>query len=291
MLYIVFHRIDFDGLASLAVVADFFQVPGMKPLGYNYGDPIPEELSRVTGKDSVVILDVCLPVAVMKTLSASCSVVWIDHHRTAIQESVKEDFDAIPGLRQEGIAACRLAWRYFFGNIKEPESLRLLGLYDVWDHSTGEWEERILPFQYGCRSRFNLDVDRFLEADILSDDLTDELLREGQGLIGYIRSTGAGQVAATGFPVTVDGVPATAVLGRLDSLVMADAMTDDRPVVLSVTRRDDLYVVSARTRQGDQYPDLGGYLKKAYGGGGHQAAAGCSLTREQFFQFLVEGSL
>lgn len=45
-------------------------------------------------------------------------------------------------------AACELVWEHLFPGEKTPEAVRLLGRYDVWDH-TDE------PFQWGMRQHRN----------------------------------------------------------------------------------------------------------------------------------------
>jgi len=70
--------------------------------------------------------------------------IWIDHHKTALE---MEGVSHIPGLRQVGLGACQLTWMQLYPEVGVPRAVKLLGEYDVWDHSNPD----TLPFQYGMR--------------------------------------------------------------------------------------------------------------------------------------------
>ena len=57
--------------------------------------------------------------------------VWIDHHKTAIEEYKKDPFSAETYLK-EGIGACASVYEYFYKNQKLPLWLELIANYDVW---------------------------------------------------------------------------------------------------------------------------------------------------------------
>ena len=94
--------------------------------------------------------------------------IWIDHHKSAMEQFST----AIRGYRIDGVAACRLAYQYFFTyncvrnsmaepdktlptkqefidrKVQEPMAVRLAGEYDIWDKRDPNAE----IMQHGLRS-------------------------------------------------------------------------------------------------------------------------------------------
>lgn len=180
-----YHRADFDGVCSAAIVEKF--VPDCELYGIDYGDPFPwdkvmdgpqvsaAELEAGSGlpRRRVYMVDFSLKPDEMKRLSEVCDLVWIDHHKSAI-EACKAVLPAdLPGLRLSSKAACELVWGWFeenhcaddavhpfvpdfhvprrFCTCNLPEAVRLLGRYDVWDAENPDWP-RIEAFQFGMRT-------------------------------------------------------------------------------------------------------------------------------------------
>jgi nanoRNase/pAp phosphatase (c-di-AMP/oligoRNAs hydrolase) len=56
-------------------------------------------------------------------------------------------------------------------------------------------------------------------------------------------------------------------------------------------RPDSNWVVSLYNTNIEETFHCGDYLKEKYGGGGHQGAAGCTLTQEQFISVLTKKEL
>lgn len=139
----IFHSADLDGHCSGAIVA--LAYPGIQMHGANYGETFTSDIVR--GKD-VIMVDFSFPMELMKAIQNTAnSFIWIDHHRTAMEEHEKFGLD-LPGMRRVGWAACELTWSFIRGDDCDvPEAVRLLGRYDVWDHQ----DPAVLPFQYRCR--------------------------------------------------------------------------------------------------------------------------------------------
>ena len=185
-----YHRSDLDGVCSAAIVKKF--VPDVELVGMDYGEPFPWDRAIPEMKDlcivdqhiganpelhnlrQVYMVDFSLPVEYMKSLAACADLVWIDHHKTAI-----EAMRGVPvvGLRDTRLAACELCWDWFedfsFDGVKlrdtlpsldgsgivvdpfeseteAPEAVCLLGAYDSWRKNDPEWDSKILPFSMGC---------------------------------------------------------------------------------------------------------------------------------------------
>lgn len=146
-----YHAADLDGKCSGAIVKRF--VPDVELRGYDYGWEFPLEdcVDR-----TVIMCDVSLPMHQMKLVRETAArFIWIDHHKSAQNDAEDHNFRC-EGLIRMGMAACRLTWQYFTPpGTPEPRAVKMLGLYDVWDHSDPD----VMPFQYGLRGVLSQGVD------------------------------------------------------------------------------------------------------------------------------------
>lgn len=157
-ILVIHHSADFDGIFCREIARRFFG-EGAEYLGWDYGQPkIPYSPDR-----TIYILDLspeCLDLSVEGAAVAK-NLVWIDHHKSAIEKF----FPGIPGYRIDGVAACRLAWQWFFSgrdadmmpvlaeykerSVNEPYAVQLAGEYDIWDKRNPDAD----VFQLGLRSK------------------------------------------------------------------------------------------------------------------------------------------
>lgn len=145
-VYVIYHRADFDGLFCREIARRHFGEQA-EYIGWDYGDPVPE----IPADAPIVMLDISV-----EGLMDRPALVWIDHHKSAIAKYQQ----SIPGYRIDGVAACRLAWQWFFGSslqgkeafynrqVDEPLAVRLAGEYDIWDKR----DPRAELLQHGLRS-------------------------------------------------------------------------------------------------------------------------------------------
>jgi hypothetical protein len=122
------------------------QMPECEMIGINYGDPFPWQ--SIMAGETVYMVDFSLPLEEMKRLNGICRLIWIDHHKSAIEDAEAMKFVASGHQRLLiGLAACELTWMEFFqGEI--CRAVTLLGRYDVWDYRD---HPEVLEFQYGMR--------------------------------------------------------------------------------------------------------------------------------------------
>lgn len=208
---VIYHRADYDGILSAAVCLHFLG-PETVLHPWDYGDPVPEIPSECT---AIYIVDLSVP-----ELMGDPRLIWIDHHKTAIEkwDVCGTGKATIPGLRIDGVAACRLCWQWFRRQgdpcdletfrerrVCEPLVLTLAGEYDVWDLH----DERAIWLQHGLAT-YSYDpgildnlLDRAAEwtgpaAGIrhTSGDLTTlDLIRTGQVIEGYLQAGAARTLA------------------------------------------------------------------------------------------------
>ena len=160
----LYHRIDLDGWMSAAIVKYYyslrnkdhnsaptlFEYTDITFEGYTYGDKIP----NVSNYDRIIMCDMSLLKGVMEQLHEDHSkeIIWIDHHKSAIEDSERPlKYNDLKGIRDINFAACELTWKYFFPMETMPEIVRLLGRYDCFGHKGTDEEQKVLEFQYGAR--------------------------------------------------------------------------------------------------------------------------------------------
>lgn len=156
---VIYHRADFDGIFCREIAKKF--LPEAILIGWDYGDAVDDIKNGVNAEDQLYILDLSVD-----ELMDHPNLIWIDHHKSAIDKYPA----TILGVRIDGVAACRLAWQWFFHEsgrgdqsegrpftkedyyerrVTEPYAVRLAGEYDIWDKRDPDAD----LFQHGLRSR------------------------------------------------------------------------------------------------------------------------------------------
>ena len=201
---IIYHDADFDGKLSNEVcryhLARLYPEAAIHSYGWDYGRPVPsalikwwdpqmgDQFSNEWGDyDAIYIVDLSVD-ELMARPELRTKIVWIDHHKSAIEKWDKGeavDGECHPdnpvatraqfiGCRIDGVAACRLCWQWFSADhgphgdprnhpcdvwvppkqayinrtVAEPELIRLAGEYDIWDQRDAD--AKIL--QFGLRA-------------------------------------------------------------------------------------------------------------------------------------------
>lgn len=267
-----YHSADLDGHCAGAIIK--YRFPQCEMIGINYGDVFSWE--RIEPDETVVMVDFSLPIEDMERLNGMCTLVWIDHHKSAIETARARCFLASgEQVLVIGEAGCELAWRWCFGT--EPcRAVFLLGRYDVWDHHN---HPGALEFQYGMR---NLDDtcprNQGLWHELFNDkpspdSLVQTITQDGGLLLSYEERQNAKYVRSCAFEVDLDGLRCIAVnKGLTNSLVFKSVYDPEKhDVMLSFVRRPGKWTVSVYSDK----PEVdASAICKARGGGGHRGAAG-----------------
>lgn len=270
----LYHKADLDGLCSGAIVSMFEK--NCRMVGIDYGEkydpPKPEEIEKL------YLVDFSFqPIEKMVELADYLGrekIIWIDHHKSAIEEAKRVGLDSLPGAREIGKAGCELAWEYFNHHgvdAPTPEAVRLLGRYDVWDLQKG-----VLAFQYGMRSKAK-GYDSPVWESILHNNLqaltaTKEILREGEAILEYVKLDNEKYLTSCGFESQLEGHTAI-VLNRLASSQAFEGSYDPskHDMMIAFVRKNAAWRISLfSTKSGVDCSTIA----KKYGGGGHKGAAG-----------------
>lgn len=295
----IFYHIDNDGKC-----AGFWVYQMVKPDQYgkecipiNYDIPFPFE--KVNPDEKVYIVDYSiLPEEMDQLLEITSDVVWIDHHKTAIERY--KDYDKpIRGVRYDGVAGCMLTFCYlhFMINVDGRETLpfeldmvkyaplftKLIADYDVWAF---EYGDQTREFEKGFSLYPHEPTDQiwaglfnqffFTDDELGKNNLIKKIIEDGRLLIKYRKSLMTAYCKSKGFEATIDGHKVFAInMAMLNSDDFIVDNPEDYDMFVGFSFNGETWNYSLRAAK--DYVDCSEVAKK-YGGGGHVGAAGCNTT-------------
>jgi oligoribonuclease NrnB/cAMP/cGMP phosphodiesterase (DHH superfamily) len=263
---IFYHSVDFDGYCSAAIVNQ--EYPECELIPINYGDKFPWD--SIKYDDDVWMVDFTIqPYQDMFRLNNSCKLTWIDHHKTSIDWAKEHEFYP-DGDRDIKFAGCELVWKYIHPGEEIPLAVKLLGRYDVWDHS----DERTLPFQYGMRFEAPLpDNTPWWDTLLRYDEEVDSILEIGKIIQEYQENGYASTCKSAGFDLEWEGLKWTAINGPYRGSGVHKSRFDREKydAMMGFWWNGKQWTFSLTTdKEGVCVSDIA----TKYGGGGHQKAAG-----------------
>lgn len=286
---LLLHHNDLDGFAAGALAMMAF--PQAEPLCLGYGDPdaIPG-IDQLQAYDTVVIVDYTLPVESMKWLRANRQFLWIDHHLSAIKQSLANGYSDAEGLRCEPgelICAAELAWRFFQGERPLPRMLRLVGDQDTFRNAgTPAFTNEALPFLYGIQPTLEQHApEHFHELhypwktpqDFEQDDICQGYVEKGAAIQEYNNFYNATIAREFAFERVLWGGKRILCLnspghGSLRLQPAFDPARHDAMLLFSFNGRQWDYGLYAGGGENNRIDCSA--IAASYGGGGHKGAAG-----------------
>ncbi len=282
-----YHSADLDGQCSGAIIKMRF--PECELIGINFGDDFPWDDIEVD--ETVFMVDFSLqPFAGMDTLNRGCDLIWIDHHKSAVDDALDFNADQLHKVDGRvidlsnsvtGIGACALVWDYCYPGKDRPKAVQLLAEYDVWNHT----DMFTLPFQWGIRMmNTKPDEANGLWGSILSDDFSDitqQILQQGNIILKYVAQDNRKYMEACGFETELDGLKCIAINRMLTNSQMFDSIWDEAryDAMLTFGWRKGSWTVSLYSTK--DCVDVS-VTAKNRGGGGHKGAAGFQCSELPF---------
>lgn len=300
---VIHHSADYDGIFCREIARKF--LPDAELVGWDFGDP---PVKPTADFDQVFILDLpCdkpLGLETHRLWPGVSNLVWIDHHKSAIESHPAE----IPGYRIDGVAACRLAWQWFKHYVRdstladkanpfwsrpdrrcfvdrvvsEPLAVRLAGEYDIWDKR----DPRAELFQYGLRSCGEIlpeAWERILEIGPNGDDSVANILAAGASAQRYAQHVDASTMHRS-FILDFEGLTFLALnTARCNSLSFAakDVPETGHDALMGFYWNGVKWTVSLYHARHRTELDLSTIAVK-FGGGGHRGACGFQADKLPF---------
>lgn len=264
-----YHKSDLDGHCSGAIIK--LKYPDCEMIGVDYNDKV-SDFEWEKG-ETIFVVDFCFePNKDMYTLDRDSRLVWIDHHKSAIEWAKENQFLACGGDKlQIGNGACELTWSFIFPEKISPLSVRMLSKYDVWDHS----DARVLPFQWGMRDNPDTLPDNidFWKMVFYSESFFDRTVEKGATLLRFQKNQDAKYAKGMSYEAEFEGYRAIVMNKAYANSKAFDAVYDPEKHDIMV-----LYGVKPGQLKYTLFcdkPDIDvSIIAQKYGGGGHKGAAG-----------------
>lgn len=318
---VIYHSADFDGKLSREVCMHWIERlwpdADVIAVGWDYGQPPPSVMfSDHEGEsfpNDIYIVDLSID-DIMQSELLRDRVIWIDHHRSAIEQYKDTPFK---GYRIDGVAACRLAWQYFaaidfnrrhrLNDEPKPEQLpdkqwfvdrdgevgceplviRMAGEYDVFDHR----DERALPFQFGLTI---LEADPGMWQRAISEwfryydmGTIDRCVEQGTAAMHFINAQNANLIPMFGHDVRFCGLTFLCINNwRFNSQTFDRGRKPQHDAMMGWRHNGDgNCTVSLYGWKDRQDLDLS-KIASHFGGGGHKHACGMRFTLEEMTRVL-----
>ena len=281
----IFYHNDADGRLSAWLIRKHNECFGeeIKFFEMTYDKPFPPDvLSK--GK-ACFILDYSVKPEVMKEIIANSSeVVWIDHHKSAIEAYKDWDGPVIDGVRDTSMSGCELTNKWL--GLSPNRVVDLVGDFDTWQFKFGEHSNR---FRMGLEC-FNQDPsrndcvwERIIGIDIMKDEdivTLDQVFEAGRAVINYLEAQNKQQFKTAAYQTTFHDHPATVI----NSLQLGRKQFDN------TGNANELMIVwffNGKQYKVSIYSEIVDVAKIAeqYGGGGHKGAAGFVIDHLPFHPY------
>jgi len=278
-----YHSSDLDGHCSGAIIKNKF--PNCKMIGINHGEKI--DWDELKNYEDVYMVDFSLqPFWKMIKLNNKCNLIWIDHHKSSMEEYKKWNKSNINGLRRIGLGACALVWEYFYPVRRLPYAVKLLAEYDVWNHENPE----TLPFQYGIKTEDTLPNSSIWPILFSYDnaDFINKYVSRGNTILNYIDKENKKYAEACHFVTELYDLKCIVINKMFTGSMLFESIwnPEEFDAMITFGWMNNQWIISLYTSKNEI--DLSGIAKKLgeiYGsepGGGHANAAGCQVNNIDF---------
>ena len=131
-IYIVYHKVDFDGVCSAAIVywtlKEHNNNYNINLVPINHGEVF-DLWDKVDTNDDVYMVDFSLPIEELILLNDITNLILIDHHKTAI-DSIEESGVKFNGCQSIGIGACYLTYKFMYRALHNINNNRRIHIWE-----------------------------------------------------------------------------------------------------------------------------------------------------------------
>jgi oligoribonuclease NrnB/cAMP/cGMP phosphodiesterase (DHH superfamily) len=263
--------------------------------------------------DAIYIVDLSVD-ELMSRPELRSKIVWIDHHKSAIEKWDKAGADhRFIGMRIDGVAACRLCWQWFTfergphgdprlypwdsyvpskedfveRRVVEPELVRLAGEYDIWDHRDPNGK----ALQFGLRTldsaSFHSACEEQFKGSSVADSLLTSYIQVGHAIKTHMDKQSEEYSAAYSQTIKWEGLTFCALnIGqRGNSDLLRGGIKLEHDACFAWRYDGKNVLVSLYHIDGKTHHDLS-LIAVKHGGGGHRGACGFRITLEELSRIL-----
>lgn len=274
-----FYHNDMDGYCAGAIVRKAMMNQesdgtGFEYIQINYNNNFP--FDRISLNEEVIIVDFSLQKEgdFDKLLSITERVIWIDHHKTAIERH--KHLSHLQGIRRKDKpSGCELTWKYFFPELPMPEVVKLLGDYDTWSFEFGEVTNKLQAgIQLYNTYPDSPDWGRWLDYSYFPK----EELKAGEIALKYKENSYAKLIKSFSFFTIFEGYKVIACNAGMVSSQLFDSIKEDFDIMMPFVFDGKQWTISLYTKKDIDVS----VIAKRYGGGGHKQAAGFQCMKLPF---------
>lgn len=270
----VFHHDDLDGRCAAAIALQWN--PEAECIEINYNQPFPGRGMSIERGETIYILDYSIrPGEMVGLLETTDNVIWIDHHKTAI-EKFADYPDPIPGIRRTDRSGAWLTWEWFNPTLRDtpPEVVRLVDDWDMWTHEKNTNGLRTRHFVAGMKAHNTAPASGtwifLFGADGDSKDVLEMIVDAGELLTHYEARQNAEYLKAFGHAFRFEDHNCYACNRGITNFKLFDSVDDPTIDIFIPFVWDGFkWTVSLYSKTVDVSE-----IAKKYGGGGHTNAAG-----------------
>jgi oligoribonuclease NrnB/cAMP/cGMP phosphodiesterase (DHH superfamily) len=319
-ILIIYHLEDNDGVCSCAILSDYIRknFPTCKinylPATYRILNDIYANGTEYMDEyfapyDACAMLDVSFnEYKGMKYLKQrfGSNFTWCDHHSPIIKLSFKYKFDDVAGVRDKNRSTILNLYKHLYDPFDEkymtnevPLLLKYLSAFDSWTHEANNLDFETCRYINTYVTHISkLDVSWWLDSftldkvlytdnnEFLPDfinagkEYCDNIDKRNEEMINY-----AGDM---GWTVGPDNRPACMIViyGGSNSLMFKSVKDKCKNGIALKKTNGSQWTLSLYNTSDDNTFHCGEYLQKVYKGGGHEGAAGATISQSQFIKIL-----
>ncbi len=276
MIKVFFHKADFDGVCSAVLIKEAYPECTLIPIDYSDEKP----LYLIDKEDTVFMVDFAFePFEYMIKLRDSCArLIWIDHHKTAIEKAEEVRFK-VDGLLDMKSSGCENTWKYLYQDKPMPDFVHYLGRYDVFDL----YDKSTIYFEYGLKAEEDsLNPNASVWSKLLSDNNeVNRIIDNGKTVYAYYVNNNKEYFAKYGYFTVFKGLKALVLNRGLPTSMCFDSFwdPDKYDIMIAFCRSKDRWSISFYSTK----PEVDcANIAEEFNGGGHAGASGCSVENIDF---------